>query len=143
VPDVRDVCIHIQGIVKALSGMKEAPDDPRAGAFSWPFALTYPAHGTFDSGPAGSSTGLHHIATDIMYARQPDLGLAYKTLGAYVDDFPAAILADPTLGGHVTTIVSGADGPPLSYTMGSGLYAGIEVIALRFDLAVKILNTVP
>ena len=140
--DVRDAVVHIQGIARALSGMKEAPDDARGAMNAYPFAISYPGRGTYTSGPAGASTGLHRIITEIHMAREGDLAQALKHLQSYLDDFANDVLNDPTLGGHVSTIVVGSDSPPLSYTLVSGIYNDVKTIALRFETAVKIQNTI-
>ncbi len=139
--DIRDAVVHVQELAAALSGMKEAPSDPRSAALSYPFAMSYSIRGTLDAGPAGTSKGIHTIATDMIMPRDPDLGLAIKTLSAYIDDFAAAVLADPTLGRHVGSTVSGNDGPPLTYSLIQQQYNGVPVICLRWELRVKIENT--
>ena len=139
--DIRDAVVYVQALALALSGMHEAPSEPRAMAASWPCAMSYAGTGTFDIKPAGCSIGLHHIMTDMFMPRQPDLALSLKTLSAFVDDFAAAVLAKPTLGGKVATIVTGEDGPPLRYSLVNGTLAGVETVALHWDLTVKITNT--
>jgi hypothetical protein len=139
--DVRDAVVHLQSIALALSGMREAPADPRAMAGAFPCAMSYAGNGTFEIEPAGCSKGLHHIMTDMFMPRQTDLALSLKTLSAFIDDFAAAVLAAPTIGGHVATIVTGKDGPPLRYTLVNGTLAGIDTVALHWDLTVKITNT--
>ncbi len=140
--DVRDAVVYIQGIAGALSGMREAPPDARASMNAYPFAISYPARGTYDIRPAGASTGIHRIATEIHMAAEGDLATALKHLQSFLDDFTNDVLDDPTLGGNVTTIVSGEDGPPIGYTLVSGFYNGVKTIALRFETTVKILNTI-
>jgi hypothetical protein len=142
VADIRDAVVHVQTIAAALTGMKEAPADARAGMFAYPFAISYPGNGTFDVQPAGSSTGIHHIFTDMHMASESNLQEALRYLYAFVDDFANDVLADERLGGHVATIVTGKDGPPLRYTLVSGTYAGVKTIALHWELTVKIQNTI-
>jgi len=122
--------------------MKEAPADARAGQLAYPFAISYPLRGTLDMGPAPLSTGLHTIVTEIHVAVEGNLALALKDVQKFLDTFANAILSDTTLGGHVSTIISGSDGPPLSYTLVSGVYNGVKTIALRFETRVKIQNTI-
>ena len=140
--DVRDAVVHIQTIAAALTGMREAPADARAGMLAYPFAISYPLRGTLDIRPAGSSTGIHRIVTEIHMAAEGDLAQALKHLQGFLDDFANDILDDPTLGGHCSTIVTGSDGPPLSYTLVSGVYNGVKTIALRFETTAKIVNTI-
>ena len=140
--DLRDAVVQVQTIARALSGIKEAPSEARSGMMAYPFAISYPLRGTFDIGPAGASTGLHTIVTEIHMAAEGDLATALKHLQTYLDDFANDILDDPRLGGTVTTIVVGDDGPPVSYTLVSGVYNGVKTIALKFETAVKILNTI-
>jgi hypothetical protein len=123
--------------------MKEAPDDARGAMNAYPFAISYPGRGTYNIQPAGSSTGIHRVVTEIHMASEGDLAQALKHLQAYLDDFSAAILNDPTVGAHASTIVTGSDGPPLSYTLVSGVYNGVKTIALRFETTLKIQNTIP
>ena len=139
--DLRDAVVQIQAIAGALTGMKQAPPDATYAVMSYPFAVSYPIRGTFDYGPAGASIGLHRIVTEIHMAAEGDLPTAMKHLQSYLDDFANDILDDPKLGNTVTTIIAGDDGPPLSYTLVSGTYNGVKTIALKFETAVKILNT--
>lgn len=138
--DIRDAIVHLQTITAALTGMKEAPSDPSANFASWPCARAYPNTGTFDIEPAGASKGLHHIVVEMFMPAQPNLAESVKKLSEYIDDFAAAVLAAPTIGGHVATIVTGTDGPPLSYRLVSGKLGSVDTVALRWELTVKITN---
>ena len=130
--DVRDAIVKVQAIARALTGMKEAPDDPRDGMVAYPFAITYAGTGDYDVAPAGMGKGLHTLITDMHVARQPSITLAVKLQHTLLDDFANNVLADPTLGGTVDTIVTGEGGPALRYRFVMADYTGIPTWLLRW-----------
>jgi hypothetical protein len=109
---------------------------------TYPFAITYAGTGDYDAGPAGMGKGLHTLITDMHVARQPNLALAVKLQHTLLDDFANDILSDPTLGGTVDTITTGEGGPALRYRFVMADYTGIPTWLLRWELRVKIQNTI-
>ena len=135
--DVRDAIVKIQAIARALSGMKEAPDDARGAMNAYPFAVSYPGTGNFNISPATNMQGIHELITEMHVASETDLQQAIKHVQSFIGPFANDLLNDPTLGGTISTMVTGADGPPVSYTFVSGNYNGIKTIALRWRIKVK------
>jgi hypothetical protein len=140
VADVRDAIVKVQAIARALTGMREAPDDPRANMVAFPFAISYAGNGGF-AAQAGVGKGMHHIVTDMHCAREADMAQAVQMEHAFLDDFANALLADPTLGGVVSTIVA-TDDNQVRYSFGPTNYCGVPTIVLRWDILVKIQNAI-
>ncbi len=55
----------------------------------------------------------------------------------YAESIPNAIMADPTLGGTVDTVVD-----PITYTFGAMEWAGLETIGYSYEIVVKIQETI-
>jgi hypothetical protein len=75
------------------------------------------------------------IFTEFHVSRQL-LPLAIKTAQSFRDPFLKSIMADPTLGGAVSTVIS-----PVLRAFGRLEWGGVETIGYRFQTQVKILLT--
>ena len=122
---IQDAIEGIQDLVGAVSGIREAPDYAPEGIRIFPFAVAYASAGSFEFGVAGEMKGLHDIAVEIHVARK-NMRTALKTAMGFSDAVPAAIMADPTLGGDVDTFGS------ISYTFGAMNYGEMQTIGFRF-----------
>lgn len=140
--DVRDAIVKVQAIARALTGMKEAPDDARGAMNAYPFAVSYMRSARYEL-ESGVMKGIYRLATDIHMASEGDLQQAVKYLSAYGTSFPLAMLKDPTLGGTISTMVTGKDGPPITSTFRSWNYNSVQTLVLGFETVVKIENVIP
>lgn len=101
---IRTVIADIQGSIAAISGIREAPTDAPAEMNVFPFAVCYPGRSTISYGPGYL---VRQELTDIvveLHVGRKDQARDIKTLLGYWESIPNAIMADPTLGGNVSTI---------------------------------------
>lgn len=128
----QDAIARIQAIARGLSGMVEAPDYVPESMNQFPFAMTYYRQGNTTL-QMGWRKGLHTVFCEIHVARQI-LPLAIQTAMPFYERFMAAIEADPTLGGTVSTVVS-----PINHTFGWLEFGSPENrnIGWRFELTFK------
>lgn len=123
----------LQDTVGAVSGIKKAPDYPPDSINSFPFAVAYPADGTWEV-YAGTTKALHTLVVEIHVARA-DLPAAVANVIGYGDSVPKAILADTTLGGTISTFSD------ITYEFGSLDWGETKTVGFRFRInGVKILS---
>lgn len=103
---------RIQAIARAMPGMKEAPAYPPESLNQFPFSLAYLRRGesVFE---AGWRKDLWTIHWELFFARQLLPAVVEKAM-PYGALALAALQADPTLGGAVSTIVASQNSPALS-----------------------------
>jgi len=115
----------------ALPGMKSAPtlipEDP--GVF--PFGIAYERSGVLVARAAGEANDLATLFVEIHVARSL-LGQAIQLASTFRDPFLLALIADPTLGGSVSTMND------VRRTFGVLEWAGVQTIGYRFEIDVKI-----
>ena len=126
-----EVCAAIQDVALGLPNMRDAATFPKEKAASYPFAVSFPYMGTWDSMSGGWMQGLHTIATEIHVARK-NLPRDVKAVIDFCETFANALLSDPTLGGHVSTINT------ITYTFGPLSWGGQATLGYRFQIAVKV-----
>ena len=131
---VEAAILNLQAKLLALSGMKAAPDAPPEGAGAFPFAVSYERTGTLAMRSAGFADDLATIWCEIHVSRQI-LPIAIGTAMAFRDPFLKAIIADPTLGGSVSTVNA------VRRTFGALKWADIDTIGYRFEVDVKVTLT--
>lgn len=132
----QDAITRIQALAAGLGGMKEAPAYPPESLNQFPFSLCYLRRGEsiFE---AGWRKDLWVIHWEIFFARQllnstVEKAMPYGALAL------AALQADPTLNGTVSTIVASQNNPAVSefgwleYGSQTDLYLG-----WRFIITVK------
>lgn len=121
----------IQAKVRALSGIRAAPDEAPEGAGAFPFAICYPVEGTWTLGnPEGAMKGLHTVHLEIHCARknlEKDLQIAM----AYSENVMNALAGDLTLGGTCDNIGS------ISYRFGEMRYGGKQTLGWQFRITFK------
>jgi hypothetical protein len=128
----QDAIARVQAIALGLSGMKEAPDYPPESVNQFPFAVTYYRTGEITM-EAGWMKAVYTLFCELHFARQV-LPLAVAKAMPYHNTMLAALQADPTLNGTVSTVVS-----PVLTTFGVLEYGGPENIHIgwRFTITVK------
>lgn len=132
---LRDVTDYVQGLMREVAGMREAPDRPPDKIGRYPFATCYPFAGEVWFGePEGRYRGLHQLALEVHVARK-DLARDFESSMALLEPVLEALGADVTLGGTVETLVG-----EVTYTYGPLLWFGQDTLGWRFLLRVKIHN---
>jgi hypothetical protein len=126
----------VQTTIASITGVAAAPlSPPDAPSGQWPLSIAFPRLGSITGGGSQQVVGLHTIICQIHYSRS-DLARAYVGIIPYLESVIEAVLADPTLGGTVTTING-----ELAYTFGGMTFAGIDTIGWEFEIPVKIRYT--
>ena len=126
----------VQAIVRAVSGIKGAPDLPPESLSVFPIAICHPGEGEIEIKVAGEMQGLHNLVLEI-HAPRKNLKTDVEALLPYGDSIPAALLDDTTLGGAVDTFGG------IGYRFGALSYNGMDTIGWRFTLRnVKIRSNV-
>lgn len=123
---------YLAGVVGALPGMKQAPTAPiesPGGVF--PFAVTYEYTGTFQAESGGFGHDLVTLFVDIHVQRfmlPESIALAMS----FREPFLKALIADPTLGGSVSTFNE------VRHTFGEMMYNNTKTIGYRFEIDIKV-----
>lgn len=131
-----DVINAIQGKVRAIPGIKEAPATITESAALFPFGITYPRTGTVDAISEGLGRGLHTIFVEIHMSRVL-LGDSVIAVLGYMALLENALRLDPTVGGTVSTINF-----PLRYTFGRLEWGSVPTVGVRYEVTVKINDTI-
>ncbi len=90
--------------VRALSGLRAAPDDPPDNALAYPFAVTYFQSGSWKGNDATWKTAPQTYAIDLYMGRYPDAGRVLKAYAEYPETLGQALVSDENLGGAVTLV---------------------------------------
>lgn len=134
VASLQDVIGAIQDIVRGISGIRVAPDYAPDGLNVFPASVVYPVSGVFTTGPAEVMKGLHTIAVEIHVERR-DLAKALKSAIPYGSQVAAALLADTTLGGAVSTFGD------ISYTFGPMAWGDPALQTIGWRLTIEGIKT--
>lgn len=128
----QDAIERIQAIARSLTGIVEAPNYPPESVNQFPFVLTYYRQGNTTL-MSGWRKGLHTVFCEFHLARQI-LPATVQSAMPFYERFMAAIEADPTLGGRVSTIIS-----PVNHTFGWLEYGSQDNkhLGWRFELTFK------
>lgn len=119
----------IQNIAAALSGMRAAPAYAPDSINQFPFAVSYPAHGSV--GGTDFHQARYTIVTEIHVSRR-DLPRDMATLMPYVELFTQAVLASPTLGLSATALAG-----TIEFDFAVMEWAGVPTIGFVFKTPVK------
>lgn len=128
----QDVIARIQTIARGLEGVQEAPEYAPETVNQFPFALTYYKQGE-TTVMGGWRKGLHTVICNIIVARQL-LPNSLRLAMPFYERFMAAIEADLTLGGTVSTVIS-----PVRHSFGWVAYGTQTntLIGWQFEVQVK------
>lgn len=124
--DLADAIKALQGVVRDVAGIRNAPDYPEDGMNIFPYAVAYPVSGRFEPS-AGYYTVLHNIVIELHFARK-NLPQDVEQALIYAESIPAAIMKDVQLGGKIQTI-SG-----ITYVFGPLEWGGLDTIGYRWTL---------
>jgi len=126
--------LAIQRIALTLPGMRAAPERPQEQIHAWPVAFTFFSNGRENKSSATRRVKLYTYVTEIHVSRT-DLGRDIANSEPYIESFPTALWADPTLGGAVATINE------IRATYGPLGWGGMETFGVRFEIDCKHLTT--
>lgn len=118
----------------SLNGMRSAPVNPPDATAAFPFGVSYERSGTLEMKSAGFANDLATIWCEIHVSRQI-LPQAVALAMEFRDPFMKLLIADPTLGGTVSTIRE------IRRTFGRLEWGGVETIGYRFEVDVKVTLT--
>ena len=118
----------------SLSGVKAAPASPPEAMSQFPFAVCYARSGTLRQTSAGWATYLHTLICEIHVARQM-LPRAVEQAMPYIELFAAKLIADPTLGGTVSTVVA------VRYLFGRLSWGSEEHLGVQLEVEVKLMQS--
>jgi hypothetical protein len=133
---LQDAIAQVQALAGAVDGIRAAPEYLPEALNIFPFLVCYAGNGSYEYGPSGVMKGLHSIILELHVARV-NLPLDVKNAMHYSDSIPLAIMADPTLGGTVSTIGR------ISYTFGGMQYGTQLTLGFKFVIEnVKLQTTI-
>jgi hypothetical protein len=122
---------NLQAKILSLSGVKSAPVKPPESAAAFPFGVSYERSGSLASHSAIFADELCTIWCELHVSRTL-LGNGIAQAQALRDPFLKLLIADPTLGGNVSTLRD------VRWTFGKMVWADVETIGFRFEVDVKI-----
>jgi hypothetical protein len=129
---------QIQAEVKAISGIREAPEVPPEGMDHFPFAICFARTGEYTIGPAGVMTGMHTIVLELHVVRK-DLTRDIPAAMKYAKSIPLAILV--ALMNRTLTAISTME--RIRYEFGPLGWGATETIGFRFYIdGVKTQDTI-
>lgn len=115
----------------ALTGMKDAPDQPPETINVFPFSIAYERTAETLQRGYGFADDIVTLWVEFHVARQLLQG-GVQTAMALRDPFLKKLIGDPTLGGSVSTITA------IRRTFGWLKWGGTDTIGYRFEIDVKI-----
>jgi len=124
---LQEAISQIQAEIKAISGIREAPETPPESINQFPFALCFARTGEYTIGPPEMMTGIHTIVLELHVARK-DLTRDVPTAMKYAKSIPLAILV--ALMNRTLTAISTME--RIRYEFGPLGWGGAETIGFRF-----------
>lgn len=115
------------------AGSAEAPTQATEANFGFPFSIVYPDEGVIIGEAGLGMRNLDTLIFDFHVARQllpADIAVAI----AFFEKFNPLIIADPTLGGTVETMITDGN---FRWKFGVLKYASVETIGYRYWFPIK------
>jgi hypothetical protein len=128
-----DAIEQVQAIVGAISGIKRAPHYPPDKMSEFPFAIAFPASGTFTADAGGVKRGLHRITLEI-HTQRKNLARDVAAVIDYGESVSSALLNNLRLNNTVDTINQ------IAYEFGPLGYDTVVTLGYTFTIDVKIIN---
>lgn len=120
--------------VRALTGVRNAPDDPPDTALAYPFAVTYFQSGTWRGDDATWKTAPQTYAIDLYLGRYPDAGRALAAGSEYPEQLGQAIVSDENLALAVTLVSE------VRCRFSRMNYIGIDCVGYHFEVDVTAIS---
>lgn len=134
--------VHAVAANGTAGGGLSAPQFPPEGIAEFPFTAVYPRTGTILGEASEARRDLVDIYFEYHLARQ-NLPVDVETALNFFENFPNRLIADPTLGGTVSTIVMDRDTGGIRWEFGEMSYMSLKTIGYRFTITVKLRRLVP
>lgn len=131
---VANVISQLQTVVRGISGIKAAPNEPPESMAVFPFAVAYSAGGNYGGSAHAHRLeyGTHDLVVEI-HVQRKDLPRSVAQAMPYLERFRDAIQDNPTLNSTVKSISS------FEYSFGAlPAYGGIETLGFEFRLTVTV-----
>lgn len=137
---IQDAIDQLQTEIRAISGIRAAPDEPPEAISVYPYVVGYVRDGTWESEfGAQIMKGLHNIVLELHVARGSDLTRAVVEAMGYSNSIPNAIF-DAFRDLRLTTIDAFTT---IAYTFGPMSWNGIDTFGFRFVInSVKMRETI-
>ncbi len=129
-PTIQDVVAQVQIYMATLPDIRSAPANPPESVNAFPFVVTLPHAGNWESQSAAWKRGLHAIVIDVHVARK-DAPRDYQKFVPFVELVPNLLFNKLFLdkwSGLIDTFRS------IAYTTTTFDYAGTETVGLRFTV---------
>ena len=123
----------IQAGVRALAGMRNAPDNPTDSTAIFPFAISYISECDVEQRTVGNRRHFYTITTEIHVARK-DLSRDVSVINVYPALYTDMIWADPTFGGAVSTVDGSVTG-----SLVPSAWGGVDTLCWMFKTKVKVM----
>lgn len=117
------------------AGVKEAPDLPIESNVAFPFSICYPTIGTIEGLPGQGEKDLTTLNLDI-HTNRLDLPTDILAIVTVFEALKPLLIADPTLGDTVNTMLLGSD-QPIQWTFGQMKYANVDTVGFRISIRIK------
>ncbi len=99
---MQDVIDYVQLKVRGVSGVRAAPETVSGSMAIYPFAIAYAGPEVWEVAPVGTGKAIRTVIIEVHVARK-DLPRDVEKAMGFSDSIPLAFMADPTLGGKVST----------------------------------------
>jgi hypothetical protein len=139
-PELQDAIAQAQKYIRALDGIKSAPENPPDSVNVYPFVICFPGTGIVKFGPTGAREGLHSIVIEV-HMNRANLPHAVEKVLPFGDSIPN-LLMDKLLNDNKWnyTVDTFRD---VSYVFGPLGYGDTPTIGWRFTVnEVKIVSTI-
>lgn len=132
VTPMRNIIAKIQAHA-LTAGAKEAPTDPVESNVRFPFSACYPGTGRIMAGASETRKDIDSFVL-ALHVNRAHLPIDVKTAETFYDAFGALLVADPTLGGTVNTILLDEG---IGWEFGNMKWGGLETVGFKFTIPVK------
>jgi hypothetical protein len=126
---------YMADALAAVPGTRGTPEKLRDAPASFPFVIVYRRESEYALNP-GFANALTTLFAEVHFSRTLLKSIPARVT-EYEQAFLQALLADPTLGGHVQAL----NGRPRS-TFGGMQWGDVTTIGIRFEISVKIAQEV-
>lgn len=135
---IDDALLEIVREIRNVRDLRRVPEEPPENNDQFPFAVVYPASGSFNKESAGWMIGLHNINIELHVARK-DLPRDYTQLVTLYDRIPYQ-LESGLENSRFTAITTWRN---ITYTFGALNWGGVDTLGVVYTMTdVKLLDTV-
>jgi len=130
---LQQVIDEIQADIRALSGIRAAPDEAPEQINIFPFVVAFPGPGTWSSDIPGNKINLASVVVELHVARK-DMAKDIQAAMVYENSIPNVLLkaVASTAGDRFNNTVSTFDN--ITYTFGSLGWGGMDTFGFRWTI---------